>query len=337
MRVSSLRERLLARKLSRYVLNDIVLQDDGNHQAQWLKTSGSTFRDPFFALTAKRVLAKEQERALCTTSLDVLPHLRPGKKHLYPSGFIFHVGRCGSTLLSNMLASIDEHFILSEPNLPIAAVLRHPGRYAPSQLRDLTRAAILTLATAAPPGAERFFIKFFHCYTMSLPLIREAVPNVPEVFVYRDPVEVIVSMMASPTQPWLWNEFMTGLPLSAAGERPLAELAARAVGRLLKSMCERVADNTMLVNYSDISVSSAAALLDHFGAACDSRAMTRMLSVMSIDAKDPTRSRSFTPDSEQKQKRASALVRDCAAHYASDSYNDLERLRSKRRTVPLPR
>ena len=31
-----------------------------------------------------------------------------------PTGFIFHLARCGSTLVSQMLAALPEHIVLSE-------------------------------------------------------------------------------------------------------------------------------------------------------------------------------------------------------------------------------
>ena len=39
-----------------------------------------------------------------------------GQGGLAPAGFIFHIGRCGSTLMSRVLASSDRVLCLSEPS-----------------------------------------------------------------------------------------------------------------------------------------------------------------------------------------------------------------------------
>ena len=42
-----------------------------------------------------------------------------------PSGFIFHMSRCGSTVISQMLAALAEHVVVSEAG-PIDALARGP-------------------------------------------------------------------------------------------------------------------------------------------------------------------------------------------------------------------
>jgi len=247
-----LQEWLEDRTLSQFALADFVFHENGAHLARWLRARGSDFRDPFFMSTVDRMVERERKRAFITTGLDAVLRHGARSKRVYPTGFIFHVGRCGSTLLSNMLKRDVHNFVLSEPYLPLGAMLRCPHRFSHEELRELTRASIMTLGGLAPKRSTRFFVKFFNGYVQALPLIREAIPSVPEVFLYRDPIEVAMSMISTPTEPWLWNEFMTGLPFSAAIERSVPELAARVVGRMLSSMVENVRNETMLVNYSQV-------------------------------------------------------------------------------------
>lgn len=58
----------------------------------------------------------------------------------------------------------------------------------PSPLRSLR-----SLRLMSEPNTHRLFIKFDCFHVFELPLITEAFPEVPWVFVYRDPVEVLVS------------------------------------------------------------------------------------------------------------------------------------------------
>jgi hypothetical protein len=55
-----------------------------------------------------------------TSGKKYMRQLHPG---LPPTGFIFHMSRCGSTLVSQMLASIPDNVVISEAG-PIDAVVQ---------------------------------------------------------------------------------------------------------------------------------------------------------------------------------------------------------------------
>ena len=104
------------------------------------------------------------------------------------------MSRCGSTLVSQMLATPAANLVVSEAE-PIDAVVR--ARQARPDLSEDEHALWLTWIIGAlgqPRGGERhYFIKLDSWHTLALPLFRRAFPDVPWIFLYRDPVEVIVS------------------------------------------------------------------------------------------------------------------------------------------------
>src|SRR2546430_2644461 len=117
-----------------------------------------------------------------------------------PSGFIFHMSRCGSTLLTQMLAALAHNIVISEAS-PIDAVVRAP--HVRPALSDDQHALWLRWMIGAlgqpRSGNERhYFIKLDCWHTLALPLFRRAFPDVPWGFLYRDPVEVLVSQLRMP-------------------------------------------------------------------------------------------------------------------------------------------
>src|SRR6185369_5327085 len=114
-----------------------------------------------------------------------------------PQGFIFHMSRCGSTLVSRMLGSLPRSIVLSEAG-PIDSVLR-AGFRAPSLAEaehvSWLRGMVSALGQRRAPDDNRLFIKFDSWSIVYLGLIERAFPEVPWLFVYRDPVEVMVSQM----------------------------------------------------------------------------------------------------------------------------------------------
>lgn len=329
---SSLQHRLEDIVLSNYTLIELSFHGNGEHFAHWLKIGGAEFQEPFFIFTVNRIKERLQRRALLTTRIEALLRRGAARRGIYPACFIYHVSRCGSTALVNMLKATSRHFVLSEIPLPVVAMLRTPELCTHDQWRDVTRATLATLGGIAPRNATHFFVKGFHGHTLAIPLIREAMPGVPEVFMYRDPIEVTMSLVESPpAQGWLWEEYMTGLPMSAAVERPMTELAARAVGRILSAMHTYARENTLLLNYNQLSDITPETVLTHCGIAHNAKMVKGMVATLKFDAKNPQRE--FVADADRRQREATASVRDAVDRHAMAAYLKLEMLRRSRESA----
>jgi hypothetical protein len=227
---------------------------DGQPLVDWCHTEGVAFTDPFFGETVQRCLSHpfrllfRHETTIERVGRHVAEH--PG---LPPAGFVFHMSRCGSTLVSQMLAAVVEHRVLSEPP-PVDSVLR-----AAEVLPDLTddgREAWLRWTVAAlgqgAPGQSRLFVKFDAWSALELPLVRRAFPAVPCVFLFRDPVEVLVSQSrqyGAHVLPGVLPAEAFGMTPETAAAIPLVEYAARVLGRI----CEAALgfENDPLVTFAD--------------------------------------------------------------------------------------
>lgn len=170
--------------------------EGGRPAVDWCHMEGMEFTEPFFDETVRRAL-RHPFRLLFRrrTDIDAVGRFVADRPGLVPAGFIFHMSRCGSTLVSQMLDAVPEHLVVSEAG-PIDSVLR--ARSSVPALPDGQRAAWLRwmLAALGQPrnhNQRRSFVKFDAWSTLELPLIRAAFPEVPWIFVYRDPVEVLVS------------------------------------------------------------------------------------------------------------------------------------------------
>src|SRR5206468_1319466 len=71
----------------------------------------------------RRSLFKSRQAVSYTTPIDKLAEWLQEHPGLRPNGFIFHVSRCGSTLVSQMLAALAQNVVISEAP-PIDAVVR---------------------------------------------------------------------------------------------------------------------------------------------------------------------------------------------------------------------
>lgn len=165
---------------------DYGADDIGIH---WRELGQTRFSDSFFENTLAR--QPREERRTCRTPLAALARLDDG---LVPDAFIFHVSRCGSTLLTQMLATLPHCVVMSEPPI-IDALLRlhHDSNSSTIDSIALLRSAILALGQRRF-GDERHYVIKFDCWHIhSLDLIRQAFPGTPCLFLYREPQAVLAS------------------------------------------------------------------------------------------------------------------------------------------------
>jgi hypothetical protein len=258
----------------------------------WRLLPGHHFTHPFFQDTlrchhgapARKTTWEEAEQWVAA---------HPG---MAPAGLVFHMSRCGSTLVAQMLAAVAENRVISEPPA-VDHVLHH---------RDSARLRTIVGALGQPAEAEtRYFLKLDCWHIRDYELIREAFPNTPAVFLYRDPLEVIVSQMRNPGE---WTS-----SYGVDREACIAEL----LGEMMQAAL-RHSDSLRLVEYTALPD----AVFGMFGLEWTPAQMERMRHAARLDAKTPALE--FQSDSAAKRSAASDRVRAAAAKVAPL----FERLRS---------
>lgn len=149
----------------------------------WLPLDGERFHEPFFAATLDR-LRRAGTRPL-RTRLDRLDAPFPGLDRLSPSLFIFHISRCGSTLLAQMLGMDPAVEVLSEPPL-----LDHLLCSSQDHRID---ALLALLGQRRFPESRHLVIKLDSWHLAFHGRLRALYPDVPCVLLFRDPARVMAS------------------------------------------------------------------------------------------------------------------------------------------------
>jgi hypothetical protein len=304
----------------------------GELYAHWGYFGARRLRDPFFEGDVRWCLAQPFNRLFrYVTAVEKLSAWLDQQPHLQPSGFIFHMSRCGSTLVSQMLAAVDSNIVVSEAS-PIDGVvqayLANPDLGDERQHRWL-RSIVGALGQRRCGDERHYFIKLDCWHSVALPLFRRVFPAVPWIFLYRDPVEVIVSQLRMP-----------GAHMLPHGIGPSFHAIERSYGpgtaedyyaQVLAKICEPALQHFgegggVLVNYSQLPDAVFSAILPHFGAALSGPDRAAMMAAARFDAKMP--GFAFSPDSEAKQQAASAAARGAAERWFGALYGRLEALRT---------
>ena len=310
---------------------------DGRPGLTWMNMSDVELKEPFFQQTVDRVRAEEPWRdANVFTQFDALLQLDQELARVQPAGFIFHSSRCGSTLVANACRALDGAIVLSEAN-PIdklvARFITDGGNPVKESLYSVLLRAVVN-ALAHSNSERRVFVKFSCCAVSELERIHRIWPDVPWLFLYRDPVETIVSNLAT-VPDWLIDEdrrilaHITGTTPAAIGEMSLEELCARSIGGFYSAANGLAASSldlaeSMLLNYQQLSLTN---ILDFFNVSPSPKELERISSGSRIYSKEASGAREFVPDANAKQNSASERVRQLAEQFAMGPYELLERKR----------
>lgn len=293
-------------------------------ELHWCHTGGRRLCDPFFDDDLTRLLAPPFNRAFeVVTSVDDAARHLDEHPPLAPTAFIFHIGRCGSTLVSRMLAADPANRVLSEPAV-LDVVLRAPRRrpVAPDDHLDWLRAVTGALSQPAA-GESRLFVKLDSWGSVDAAELDRAFPEVPWLFIYRDPVEVLVSLLARTPMTLLPSSLGSatfGIPMEAAVSMPTAEYAARVLGVLTANLA-RWSYRAWLIEYPELPAALWPWLEDRLGVHPEPPVRAAMRGLTAEHAKFPATP--FTDDRAVKQQRATPEIRTLVDRWVSPAYEQL--------------
>lgn len=299
-------------------------------EVDWCYLGERTFREPFFEHTISAHLRdpyyRTSRKRTSLGELVELAHARPG---LPLGGMIFHMSRCGSTLVSRVLAADPANLVLAEAP-PLDELLVVSGGSPEDERAALLRAMVAALGQPRSGGERRCFLKLDSWHIHELPLFRRAFPDVPWIFVYREPVEVMVShqrLRGMQMVPGQIPPARLRLDPSAAGPPFNLDLyCARVLGAFCASAAQYVpAYGGLSINYSQLPDALWTTVLPRFGLQVTAEEREALALELQYHAKYPAHP--FQPDSADKRGCASPEQIALADAHVGPAYAELERLR----------
>jgi hypothetical protein len=277
-------------------------------------------QDPFMQETIARVPARE------TVVQCAREDGGKGAAGPAPAGIVFHVARCGSTLVSQLLKQHVGLVVYAEP-LPVNEILLPPHRWPRAALVG----ALRSLGAAFARHARKpWVLKLTSWNTLFCDLVAEAFPATPWVLCLRDPVEVAVSLLRRPPG-WIWD----GQTPNAAFAKVIdpegaAQTREEYVARLYGAFCAAAGRldpaQGRLIDYASLPAAVWERVAPHFAQAVDAALRARMRGAAALDAKAPVgRPVKFEGDADAKRAGATDELRRAIDAHAGPA---LERLRS---------
>jgi hypothetical protein len=266
------------------------------------------FQDPFCHETIRRNSDGTDFELFFSRSF--LANVLPLPTENQPRGLIFHMARCGSTLQTQLLKTIDDLAVYSEPPV-FNDILMPPVTWTRSEVVGALRIVGLLLDRHAN---RNFIVKPRSWNVLFSDEITEAFPYSPWIFSIRNPVEVGVSVLRRPPT-WIrsfldeTNPFVRLVGISEVVPS-LEEYAAHVLASFCESIERLDKSRGALVHYHDLPEALWKMVLPHFGITATEREIQQMIGISKTHAKSAMgKPVPFLADSVQKQHIASPALR----------------------------
>jgi len=309
-----------------------LLWQSAEPSVQWVYSSEVRYAEPFFDSTLEACMARPFNLLFneCTPIGDLVAWSKtsPG---LPVSGLIYHVSRCGSTLIANLLRQLDNAIVLSEPS-PVDSVMRahhtNPS-ITEAQRVEWVQAMVSALAQKKSAELDRVYIKTDAWHLILDRVLDQAFPETPSIILYRDPIEVLASTMkqrGSFLVPSPLNCALYQIPFAEAATMSGEEYCSFALGQVYTAALRRAREKkSLLLNYAELPEAIWTRLPSHFGFDLSPELLERFQGEIQ---QNPKTRMAFEPDSAKKQAEATDYLRECAERWIYPTYRQLEELRT---------
>lgn len=218
------------------------------------------------------------------------------------SGFVYHFNRCGSTLVSNAFKARSGCFSLSEPF--VFQQLLDSEHGTPAQRVEWLKELMGLHSQALAGICKNFVIKWPGLLALYIAEIEQAFPHVPAIFLYRNPVEVLVSARLEP----LGNtDIVRQVHLDLPASKQLNDYSAlERTGLLMANMCRHVmrSQNIRLVDYASLPTAIWENIAPYFNLTPSPDDLLKMTECGRFHSKAYKTNKVFDEDTSTKNKLA---------------------------------
>jgi hypothetical protein len=267
----------------------------------------------------------------------------------------FHESRCGSTLIANALIAMDppKHRTYSESGPGAQALKSICGedfsRCSMEQAAKILQDTVYMMSRTNDPMEERVFYKFQSITTKHVKVFQKAFPHVPWMFVYRDPVQVMMSHAKDGLHHANCVKSKKRPPDDVAAiakrhDRPdprhmqREEYCAAHLAGITEAAVDALDDNAIPMNYDGLIDKLYTQVLPRiWGRPLTAYEISNIQAVSQTYSKGrDDRHKEFKGDSEQKEKDASDEIREAAGLFLKESFDTLETFTPKLLERDLP-
>lgn len=243
-------------------------QEEGETRCRWLYLGDKAFTEPFFdeTIQACRIQYPVNRQQPVLSTPDLLTDWSQELNKIAPTALIFHVSRCGSTLLAQLLSQLAGSVVLSEVPFIDAMLRRAYLSGWEAKLEKEAIAACQFYFQKRAPQDQRLFIKTDSWHLHFYPFWQRHFPGIPRVLLYRHPADVIRSQQKRrglQSVPGLVEPAVFGLPDEVRAQTDLDRYMGQVLETYYRQMLllAREDPGVLLCNYHEGMTAVAERLL----------------------------------------------------------------------------
>lgn len=170
-----------------------LIEKDNEVYFEWIYLGDLKYAEPFFDETISkcRSHAHNSKPFKVITTVENLLDWSNALISVELKSLIFHVSRCGSTMLSQSLATSSENIMISEA--PIIDEILRSDIFDLDKKTALLKAVISFLGQKRFPEQQHLIVKLDAWHIFNADYLRSIFPEIPFALLYRNPVEVLKS------------------------------------------------------------------------------------------------------------------------------------------------
>ena len=283
--------------------------DIGRRKLVWIDLEAYHLYEGFFHRALDSFAALKQSRptpasvAEFVTDSDVLSDRRVVTDSIYPTGLIFHPGRCGSTLLARILARDRRHLVIGEAaaHNQVWLALTNNGEVTlttSEENQQVYKHLVLAMGRKRLLGHEAHFIKFTSFNILFFDFIRSVFPDVPAIFLYREPVDILASYAKKPPGWFNSNQeplrrLLAKATLDVGEAQDAFGSAANAVVAFFTAGLRAAENGARYLNYTKLNPDNLPVIMNALNVSLTVNQLTTMQSQFKFDSKVDHRATRF--------------------------------------------
>jgi len=170
-----------------------LIEKDNEIYFEWIYLADIKYAEPFFNETISkcRSHANNSKQFKVITTVENLLDWSNELISVEVKSLIFHVSRCGSTMLSQSLATSSENIMISEA--PIIDEILRSDKFDQDKKAFILKAVIALLGQKRFPEQKNLIVKLDAWHIFNADYLRSIFPEIPFALLYRNPTEVLKS------------------------------------------------------------------------------------------------------------------------------------------------
>ena len=236
------------------------------------KLPEAAFDTPFLHQGIKRYQTNHNKKNTLLISLDELLKTYDEKEHIKPTGFIFHLTRCGSTLITQVLAQMPNTRNLNEPMILGQVISKWlKGMLSKEQTLSLIKIIVDSFITSSDQQPSFYFIKLATWQKHIFQFVSQLYPNTPIIFLVRDPLEILASQNKALSNG-IQNRFLDieltsrrmNLSVAEIQRISVEEFFAIKMRNLIQTVIDHFSKNILVIDHKDFPNIIFEQILPHF-------------------------------------------------------------------------